>query len=271
MRWEDERYVRLYTRDSATWALLPWQGRCLLPLLLRKVDRAGVLEVLEGEEVAALAELVKVPEEVVGPGLEALQKRGTVVIRAGKLQLPTFLAAQEARASDKIRQQKSRELAAIAEGVSHGVTRGHTRSHGVTDVTPSLAVPSLAVEETLSSRLDEPPPVSFGVVFEHWKRVMARPDAKPIDKRRRAVAGRIHEGYTVEQLKTAVDGCARTPHNMGQNDQHKRFDDLELICRSGSQVERFIRNAGGPQIAPAAASKFLNAEERKNLYPDGAA
>lgn len=142
MRWEDERYVRLYTRDSATWALLPWQSRCLLPLLLRKVDRAGVLEVLEGEEVHALSELVKIPADVVGPGLDGLIKRGTVVIGSGKLRLPSFLAAQEARQSDKLRQQRSRELASIIEGVSHDVTRGHTASQ---DVTPSCAVPSCAV------------------------------------------------------------------------------------------------------------------------------
>jgi hypothetical protein len=81
---------------------------------------------------------------------------------------------------------------------------------------------------------------------------MGHPDAKPIDKRRRAVAARIREGYTVEQLKQAVDGCARTPHNMGQNERHERYDDLELICRSGTQVERFMAKVanGARPIAP---------------------
>ena len=59
MRWEDERYVRLYTRDTATWKLLPWQAKCLLPLLLRKMDRAGTAEVGEpaGEGIAALTDM----------------------------------------------------------------------------------------------------------------------------------------------------------------------------------------------------------------------
>ncbi len=137
MRWEDERYVRLYNRDSATWAMLPWQGRCLLPLLLRKVDRAGLLEVVNGEEAQAVATLVNVPIEVVEVGLAALKTRGVVTIRGGELRLPTFLAAQTAKQSDKLRQEKSRELAALGKPLSHAVTSGHTESH---DVTPSLAV-----------------------------------------------------------------------------------------------------------------------------------
>lgn len=106
-------------------------------------------------------------------------------------------------------------------------------------------------EKPLSSELDlqlveQPAVVGFTAVFDHWKRVMGHPDAKPIEKRKRAVARRLDEGYTVEQLKQAVDGCALTPHNMGENDRHERYDDLELICRDGAHVERFIRNATSP-------------------------
>jgi hypothetical protein len=79
----------------------------------------------------------------------------------------------------------------------------------------------------------------------------------------------MREGYTVEQLKLAVDGCARTPHNMGENDQRQRYDDLELICRDGAHVERFMRNATGPPVA--AKSKFLSGDALKNLYQDPAA
>ena len=43
MRWEDERYVRLYTRDSVDWLMLSLEAQGLLALILRKLDRAGIL------------------------------------------------------------------------------------------------------------------------------------------------------------------------------------------------------------------------------------
>lgn len=71
MRWEDERYVRVYTRDTATWKTLPWQARALLPLLMRKLDRAGLME-LGGEGASGIAAVLDLPATVVRPGLAAL-------------------------------------------------------------------------------------------------------------------------------------------------------------------------------------------------------
>ena len=44
MRWDDERYVRLYTRDTTDWLALSWQAQGLFVLILRKVNRAGVID-----------------------------------------------------------------------------------------------------------------------------------------------------------------------------------------------------------------------------------
>jgi hypothetical protein len=38
MDWANERYVRLFVRDTTTWKLLPWQSRLLLPAILRKLE-----------------------------------------------------------------------------------------------------------------------------------------------------------------------------------------------------------------------------------------
>ena len=35
MRWEDERYVRIYTRDTPSWMLLSWDAQALFLQLLR--------------------------------------------------------------------------------------------------------------------------------------------------------------------------------------------------------------------------------------------
>ncbi len=157
MRWEDERYVRLYTRDTATWSLLPWQARCLLPLLIRKLDRAGVLDVMEGEEAQALSVMLGMPAEVIEVGLAALIGRRVFVLEAGRMLMPNFMEAQECSQSDKVRKQISREKASKPTSLSQLVTDGHKLSQTVTDghsssqmVTPSRAVPCRAEPSVLS-------------------------------------------------------------------------------------------------------------------------
>lgn len=147
MNWEDESYVRVYKRDTITWKLIGWQGRCLLPLLLRKVDRAGCLDT-EGAGAEGIAALVDVPVDVVEPGLQALIDRGVLEIRDTILILPKFVAAQEAKQSDKQRQIESRgrRRAAVLRGKTKAEEpanhpESHTASHPVTNCdTPSRSV-----------------------------------------------------------------------------------------------------------------------------------
>lgn len=155
MRWEDERYVRVYTRDTATWKTLPWQARALLPLLMRKLDRAGLME-LGGEGASGIAAVLDLPATVVRPGLAALVKKGVVVMTDTTLVMPNFLEAQEVQKSDALRKREQRErdrlkgmeLQKVCPEVSRDVTNSHERSRDVTPVTfghvlvtPSLAVP----------------------------------------------------------------------------------------------------------------------------------
>lgn len=116
---------------------------------------------------------------------------------------------------------------------------------------PSLAKPSLAKPEPLGlTPFVEPPsrPDSVGEIFEHWQRVMNHPQAKLDDKRRKCIQAALKLGYTPEQLRTAVDGCSVTPHNMGHNDRGERYDDLTLILRDATRIDRFIRNAKSPPM-----------------------
>ncbi len=53
LKWDDERYVRLYTRDTSTWLRLTWEGRFVLMALLRKLDRSGNLDL--GDEGRVIA------------------------------------------------------------------------------------------------------------------------------------------------------------------------------------------------------------------------
>lgn len=109
MRFEDELYVRLYKRDTTTWKMLPWQARCILPLILRKVDRAGVLE-LGDDGLEALAIHIDVPMEIVEAGVPALIKRNVLVLGDdGRLEWPRYREGQTAKYSDKARQRAQRE------------------------------------------------------------------------------------------------------------------------------------------------------------------
>lgn len=143
MDWANERYVKVYVRDSGDWLMWPWQTRALLVFLFRKVDRSGVLHLGKGK-VRALAFIVGMPEEEVATALEPLLDDGCVQLRDDKLVIPNFMKAQETPQSDKLRKQASREKAredVLGREDSPSVTNGHAPSQSVT---LSLSEPSLA-------------------------------------------------------------------------------------------------------------------------------
>lgn len=131
MDWENETYVRLFKRDTATWKMLPWQGRAILPLILRKLDRSGILELGDdGEE--ALAALIDMPIEVVSAGLPELLRRQVFRLVSGKLVMPNYLKAQESKQSDSQRKRESREKQRLAALQSQPVTSCPEQSQPVT-------------------------------------------------------------------------------------------------------------------------------------------
>lgn len=141
MDWENERYVRLYVRDTLTWLRLGWDGQNVLMQLIRKVDRAGTMELngLEPWEAVVLA--CRAPAEAAKAGMDALLRTETVVVFDGRLGFPSFIAAQEAVKSDRQRQRESRERRALPgkgsvtyrdKAKSHNVTESHERSRAVT-------------------------------------------------------------------------------------------------------------------------------------------
>lgn len=95
------------------------------------------------------------------------------------------------------------------------------------------------------------PVVSFEVkaVFEYWQTARGHEKAKLDEKRKRAIKARLKDGYSAEDLCRAVDGVAKSPHHMGQNDQRTVYDDIELICRTAVNVDKFLKLAGPQQFA----------------------
>lgn len=155
MDWSNEPYVRLYTRDTTNWKRIGWQGRCVLTLLLRKVDRAGTLD-LEGLEPWEAVKLhIDVPDEVAREGVAALLRVETLVVRGNLLVLPNHIEAQEASKSDRQRQRESRQRRASGDRserdeASRNVTVTHDASRAQNqrdDVSQNVTPPNGFVTE----------------------------------------------------------------------------------------------------------------------------
>jgi hypothetical protein len=62
--------------------------------------------------------------------------------------------------------------------------------------------------------------------------------ARLTPERAKAVRARLAQGYTVSDIKRAIDGCVASEfHTTGG------YDDLTLICRNGSKLEAFMSRA----------------------------
>lgn len=74
-------------------------------------------------------------------------------------------------------------------------------------------------------------------IFEYWKTVFKKNAATKFEGvRKRKVKARLSEGYTVEQIKLAIDHCSQSSYHVENG-----FTDLELICRDQVKLDRFIQ------------------------------
>src|SRR3990172_5659637 len=96
-------------------------------------------------------------------------------------------------------------------------------------------------------------------VFDYWREripeTIGRSRMKFGGKRRSSVIARLRDGYTVEELERAVDGCFRSKFHT--NGGHL---DLELIARSPEKVDFFMRLAPRPPVEPTEGATWLNAK-----------
>lgn len=160
MNWSDERYVKLYTRQTATWRLWPWQSRALLPLLLQVADGAGLIDVGAKDPLAALAVLVMVPREVVEVGVEGLLADGTLERLPGRGYLiPKYIEAQEATKTERAKKADQR---AGQRDKARGIAGGYvpTCPPQSLDVPPSPAQPIPAQPSPAQGAGAEPPGAS---------------------------------------------------------------------------------------------------------------
>lgn len=272
MRWEDERYVRLYTRDTPEFLALSWTARGLFALILRKVDRAGILEVgklgLRGVAVAIGGPWVDVEgplRELLEDGCVMLDEAGTAVM------VPNFLIAQEAVQTDAARKRASREKARATFGGS-GAASEAARTVLAEPPTPPPAErstsPTVTKRDDMGSRnVTESHARSRAVTRGHSDPICAEPS--------RAEPSRDPSGGSA--AAAAAPAAAKTSRRKPEPKTiTKPEDDAQIAWRLWRAAYRTAKgkpysstNECGKQIkAAAAAARVMCAELGKTAPED---
>jgi len=110
-----------------------------------------------------------------------------------------------------------------------------------------------------------------GAVVRHYQTY--HPKSKPGEKEKGRIRARLKDGYSLEDLKAAIDGCHRSPFHCGENDGGKKYQTLDLCVRSASHVAQFLEipiNGEEPVLSERtrrimrAGASFIEQEESKN-------
>jgi hypothetical protein len=232
MNWPDERYVRLYTRETAEWRAFCWQAKALLPLMLMRADRSGLIDVKPGaQRPRLLAGLVGLPQEVAEAGLVDLMTDGCVVETTSGFVIRNFIEAQEAEASDAKRAREYRDrrrtdaLSFVTKRDVHSPDPQRSVTFRDETVTPSrafLAVPSVPEREAVSLNATPRPVVrrrdsgqsttaipDGGWVERVWRHHQATFGGKghiiPAIERD-LIAARLNDGRSADELCKAING-----------------------------------------------------------------
>jgi hypothetical protein len=174
--WEDEPYVRVYSRKDIDWKLLGWEGRTVHWHLRCEATGAGAIELGDGDEAEAVAVLTELPLEVVRIGLQRLASRGVTERHGTSLLITDFLESETAKRSDRVRAQVYRDRVRMGDKPSvtkrddkpKPVTRRDDPSRPVTEnhgrhesSLLSPALPCLALPDQILAAAADPRPVSL--------------------------------------------------------------------------------------------------------------
>ncbi len=124
---------------------------------------------------------------------------------------------------------------------------------------------TLSHQQPLLAHMPSPEAEVFQHWVEGWRRTTGGIRTPKLDAKRRAkIRGRLREGFTVKDLKLAVDGLWSSAWHLGENPDGKRYTDIELVCRDTSHVERFMGLATEqqpPEEQPSLLTHIAKAEE----------
>lgn len=107
-------------------------------------------------------------------------------------------------------------------------------------------------------------------VFDHWKQAggpLQPSTVKLTEDRRRKIGARLAEGYTVQQLTTAVDGFLADPWHTGSNPGGKRYTDLTTLLKNAAKVDAGLALAA--QARKAAEQQQVHDEYTRPAFVVG--
>jgi uncharacterized protein YdaU (DUF1376 family) len=79
-------------------------------------------------------------------------------------------------------------------------------------------------------------------VFNYWKIATGKSKAKLNSTIRGKILPRL-KAYSVSDLLSAIDGNQASRFHQGDNDQKRKYDSLDLICRNDENVRKFMEMA----------------------------
>lgn len=275
-----------------------------LPLDVEAFTSDGVVEAMTTEEVGAYILLLCKAWREQPPG--SIPANDGVLARWARLDADRWLACKPAvlaafipcadgrmvqkraaheyaklRAISK-RRSKAAEIAAVARWDDANRMRDASESHcgrsppeneGVC-ITPTPSIssdlkdrPSMDVTDSLRSKVLE--------VFAHYRTYHPRAHPEPTSKGKewKKVVAMFKEGYTVDDLKMAIDGCHRSPFHCGENDRGKTYQSLDLIVRDSSHVNQFMEIPVNAAVLSEKTIKTLRAGDsflKKRMGGSGA-
>lgn len=104
-------------------------------------------------------------------------------------------------------------------------------------------------------------------VFEYWQETLNHKRSKLGDDKKKVILAALKTGYSVDDLKQAIMGCSKTPHNIGENDRGEKYDQLTLILKNSGQIDRFIGNSASPPTGSNGQKSFNNSNGRQTGGP----
>lgn len=98
---------------------------------------------------------------------------------------------------------------------------------------------ALAVCEPSTPAAPDRPPQAVVQVFETWLAVTGRTNQTLLDAKRRRLIANALKGYPLEDVLDAVQGWRRSAHHRGENPTATVYNDLDLLLRDSSKIEKF--------------------------------
>lgn len=232
---------------NAGWYLVrlwAWTARyasrgCLTTVARQSLERSAGWTGKPGELIAALLETGLVDETTSG-NLEVhdwWEKQRAIVEKAEK-DRERLRASRDARG---IVVRQSRDARAFVAGDETRRDETKETMSSTLDLLPVIQDPPKGVVEKLHGDLTD----DEWDVFEHWRVTLRHPKAVPTKERKKLIAKWLPV-YGRLRLRAAIEGCARSPFHLGQNDRNTRFDSLELILRDAKHIEALEAIASAP-------------------------